>query len=209
MVCAFFCCCSLLSLSIIVVVYTFLVLIQQHHHTTYSHPSGISKSKKGMGNVWLCHIHTFNLHPIFPHRRRSSVDIALALVSFSLSLSLRIISHSPFTSLLFLFPFCCRSTSFWFSFSFSVRRVLSVFFPLPTTLALPLLFFSGRNHSPIFILSLHSCTNSDRKKLLFSLRSQTHKRNIKKSYIVRALSASVEFSECAVFVRVPGEYGRK
>lgn len=63
------------------------------------------------------------------------------------------LSLSPLQFLLFLFPFCCRSTSFWFCFFF-----FSLFASF---------FFRGEIIHQ-FLFSLHSCANNDRKKFCCS-----------------------------------------
>lgn len=211
MVCAFFCCCSLLSLSIIVVVYTFLVLIQQHHHTTYSHPSGISSRKKRNGKRLALPYTHIQLTPNFPSsssffcwycsRSRRFFSFSLSQNNFPFSLHFSAVFISillPFNQLLIQFFFLCSACSQCiFSLTNNVGAATSFFFgtkSFTNFYSLSSFVYEQRPQKVAFLVALPDTQAKYRKK---------------KSYIVRALSASVEFSECAVFVRVPGEYGRK
>lgn len=99
----------------------------------FSHNIIIPPHGKPSALVYVHSIQHSNLYPIFPSS--SFLLMFLSLLQF----------------LLFLFPFCCCSTSFWFCSFF---------------LFCSLLFFSGRNHSPIFILSSFVCEQRPQKVAL-------------------------------------------
>lgn len=119
-----------------------------------------SSRSSGSGFLWCALFFSSNII-IPPHGKPNACirSITQQLIpNFSLIVVSVDVSLFFLQFLLFLFPFCCCSTSFWFCFS-SFCAVFRVAY-----------FFSGRNHSPIFILSSFVCEQRPQKVLLSGCR---------------------------------------